>query len=86
MVPLFKEQAHSTAMMKPSLSIIPQEVDHLNHNQVPVVTVDQPLYAISKKVQWILASKLWREKICFILFGGLHIELNALKALGKKSG
>ena len=85
MMPFFKEQVHSSAMIKHSLSIIRQAVDHLNHNQVPVVTFNQPLYAIAKKVQWIWPESYGERKF-IVMFRGLHIELTALKALGKMVG
>lgn len=82
MLPLFKEQAHSPAMIKHSLSVIQKAVELLNQNQVPIVAFDQPLYAIAKKIQWIWPES-FGEKNFVIMFGGLHIELTALKALGK---
>ena len=51
MLPLFKEQAHCPAMIRPSMAIVRESVQFLNPVQIPVVTVDQPLYAIAKQVQ-----------------------------------
>lgn len=82
MLPLFKEQAHSPAMIKHSLTVIQKAVAHLNPNQIPVVAFDQPLYAIAKKIQWCWPDT-FGDKEFIIMFGGLHIELTALKALGK---
>ena len=80
MMPLFKEQAHSPAMIKHSMTIIQKAMKMVNHNQVPVIAFDQPLYAFS--MQWIWPDTYGDEKFV-IMFGGLHIELTALKALGK---
>ena len=52
MLPLFKEQAHSPAMIRHSMSVVRKAVQFLNPGQIPVVTFDQPLYAIAKQVQW----------------------------------
>jgi len=48
---------------------------------VPVIAVDQPLYAISKLIQWNWPSNYGEEQFV-ILLGGLHIEMAALKVLG----
>ena len=58
MMPVFKEQAHSPAMIKHFLSILNKAVKLLNQNQVPVVAFDQPLYALAKKLV-DLAGMLW---------------------------
>ena len=52
MLPLFKEQAHSPAMIRHSMIVVRDAVQFLNPGQIPVVTFDQPLYAIAKQVQW----------------------------------
>ena len=54
---------------------------HLNPGQVPVLACDQPLYAIAKKIQWTWPEKYGEDKL-FIMLGGLHTELAALKAIG----
>ena len=51
-----------------------------------MVAADQPLYALAKQIQWA-----WPEEYgnFFIMFGGLHIEMTALKMIGnvlKQSG
>ena len=51
MLPLFKEQAHSPVMIRHSMSVVRKAVKFLNPGQIPVVTFDQPLYAIAKQVQ-----------------------------------
>ena len=52
MLPLFKEQAHSPAMIKHPVAIVRDAVEFLNPGQIPVVTFDQPLYAIAKQMLW----------------------------------
>ncbi len=58
-----------------------RSVAFLMTSRVPVVTVDQPLFAIAKNIQWKWPLVYGEEKFV-ILFGGLHIELAALKTLG----
>ena len=50
--PLLRDGAHSPAMVKHGMHIIQQIMVRVNPGQIPVLTVDQPLYAIAKKIQW----------------------------------
>ena len=68
-------------MMKHGLDVIRKAVLHINPLQTPVVACDQPLYAISKQIQWTYPEQFGFNKI-FIMFGGLHIEMAALKVIG----
>ena len=58
-LPLFRDVSHTpaTAMVKHGMDIIQQATEHVNPGQTPVFTVDQPLYAIAKRIQW-----KWPEK------------------------
>ena len=53
----------------------------VNPQQTPVITVDQPLYALSKQIQWNCPQTFGEHQFVFVL-GGLHIELAGLKTLG----
>ncbi len=49
--------------------------------QTPVMTVDQPLYAIAKEIQWKKVDELGEH--CFVvMMGDLHIEMTFMKCLG----
>lgn len=88
LLPLFQEDAPTVAMVMHSLDLIKKLVDITNPGQTPVVAVDQPLFAIVKNVQWKWPL-LYGEAKFVVMFGGLHIELAALKTLGdllKSSG
>ena len=52
LLPLFREAAHTTAMIKHGMKSIQCAVKQLNSNQVPVIGSDQPHYAIIKLLQW----------------------------------
>ena len=54
-------------------------VNYLNPGQIPVVAMDQPLYAVAKQIQW---KDSYREQKLVIIFGGLHIETVFLKVIG----
>ena len=81
LLPLFPDQAKSAAMICHSLNIIKACVNHLNYGQTPVVAMDQPLYAVAKQIQWNFPEK-YGERRFVIMFGGLHIEMAFLKAIG----
>ena len=63
--------------------MIKKAVHHINrtqHAQVPVITLDQPLYAITKQTQWTWPEE-FGENNFVILLGGLHIEMAALSVI-----
>ena len=51
-LPLFTASAHSTAMLFHSMDITKEAVQCLNREQIPVLTADQPLFAMIRKIQW----------------------------------
>jgi len=51
MLPIFNEDSKSVAMIHHSIDVIKQAVQTLNPDQVPVVALDQPLYAIAKRIR-----------------------------------
>ena len=48
---------------------------------MPTITVDQPLYTLAKQIHWIWPVRHGEDQF-MVMFGGLHIEMAALKALG----
>lgn len=78
LLPLFLDNAHSAAMIKHSMDIAKAAVNHLNPGQVPVLTADQPLYAIAKAIQWTWPDTHGEDHFV-IMLGGLHIEMTVLK-------
>eukprot|EP00745_Piridium_sociabile_P019361 TRINITY_DN2926_c0_g1_i1.p1 TRINITY_DN2926_c0_g1~~TRINITY_DN2926_c0_g1_i1.p1 ORF type:complete len:195 (+),score=50.86 TRINITY_DN2926_c0_g1_i1:2-586(+) len=63
------------------MDVVKNAVEHVNPGQTPVVTLDQPLFALAKQIQWKWPEKYGEEKMV-VMFGGLHIEMAALKTLG----
>ena len=63
------------------MDVIRQAIRHLNPGQVPVFTVDQPLFSIAKQIQWFWPSE-YGENEFVILLGGLHIEMACFSTLG----
>lgn len=68
-------------MIRHSMDVIKQSVQHINPDQIPVITMDQPLYAIAKHIQWQWPANYGGDKFVIIL-GGLHIEMAGLKLIG----
>lgn len=81
LLPLFRDGAHSPAMVKHGMNIIQQITARVNPDQIPVLTVDQPLYAIAKRIQWKWPEE-YGERQYVVLMGGLHIEMAMLKVIG----
>ena len=81
LLPMFRGNAHSPAMVKHGMGIIKQITSRVNQNQIQVLIVDQLLYAIAKKIQWAWPNE-YGETQYVILMGGLHIEMNLLAFLG----
>lgn len=78
LLPLFIDSAHSVAMLRHSLDITKAAVQYLNPGQIPILTADQPLFAILKEIQWTWPATHGEDRFV-IMFGGLHIEMGMLK-------
>ena len=81
LLPLFREKAQSTCMIKHAMQMVSDAIKHVNPTQIPVIYADQPLYAILKQIQWTWPETHGEDKIVAMM-GGLHIEMNLLKLLG----
>ena len=81
MLPLFTEDSKSVAMIMHAMQLIKQSINFLNPGQIPVVALDQPLYAIAIKVQWTLPSEFGKDHFVVVL-GGLHIEMAFMSMKG----
>ena len=81
LLPLFDEKAATLSMIKHGMNIQQQMTEYLNPGQIPVTTVDQPLFALAKAVQWCWPES-HGEKKHLVIFGGLHIEMALWTTLG----
>ena len=52
LLPIFYEKAATPAMIKHGMDVIRQATTFLNPGQVPLITIDKPLFALVKMVQW----------------------------------
>ena len=62
LLPLFLDSAHTVAMIQHSMDVVKNAVEHVNPGQTPVITLDQPLFALAKQIQW-----KWPEKYILLL-------------------
>ena len=81
LLPMFLDNSHSHATIAHSMNVVKAAVKHLNPLQTPVITLDQPLFALAKEIQWKLPE--YSEDKFVLMLGGLHIEMASLKMLGK---
>ncbi len=63
------------------MNVVKAAINKLNPGQAPVVTLDQPLFAIAKQIQWNWPST-HGENLFVIMLGGLHTEMASLKTAG----
>ena len=82
LLPLFYDQDHSVAVIRHSMNVVKKAVHILNPGQVPIITVDQPLFTIAKQIQWNWTASHGEDHF-IVMFGGLHIEMAAFKTIGK---
>ena len=82
LLPLFKEEAKSAATIRHSFNVVKNVVRHLNPGQIPIIAFNQPFYALAKLIQWYWPDAYGEDK-ALVMFGGLHVEMTALKTIGK---
>ncbi|KAI4802927.1 hypothetical protein KUCAC02_006494 [Chaenocephalus aceratus] len=81
LLPLLRDQAHYVATVRHVMDKIKDIVAFFNPGQVPVIALDQPMYAVAKQVQWHWPENYGEDKFV-IMFGGLQIEMAALRSVG----
>ena len=47
LLPMFLDSAHTVTMIRHSMDVVKNVVEHVNPGQTPVVTLDQPLFALA---------------------------------------
>ena len=75
------EKASTPAMIKHGMDVLKKAIKFLNPAQIPVMAVDQPLFALAKMVQWKWAATHGEDKYV-VMFGGLHLEMALWSTLG----
>ena len=67
LMPLLLENAHATTLLSRVMNLVKEAVEHLNPNQTPVLTMDQPLSAIAKEIQWMCPDSFSNNKYVIII-------------------
>ena len=81
MLPLWRDDSKSLATIKHLPNVLIQTISYLNPGQTAVIGLDQPLYAIVKRIQWLLPNEYDQNKVALML-GALHIEMTMLSCIG----
>ena len=81
LMPLFRDTFSLLALVKHGMGVIAKATECVNHEQVPVLTVDQPLYAIAKKIPWSWPD-VYGDSKYVVMMGGIHSEIALLNVLG----
>ena len=72
-LPIIPKKIHTVAIQYHFMKIIKRAVNFLNPGQTPTDTCDQPVYALTKEMQWRFPENFGPNSY-FTLFGGLHFE------------
>ena len=86
-MPLFHDNAHSLALVKHGMDVIAKATEHENRGKVPVLTVDQPLFAITKKIPWSWLD-VYGDNFCLLQRFATNVQImivfNVFNELGKQ--
>ena len=80
-LPLIDAPVHTLDTQYHCMDIVDKTVKKLNPGQICVDESDQPVFAISKQLQWRFPEQFGPDKY-FCLFGSLHIEKSILALCG----
>ena len=81
MMPILRDDSKSPATIKHLINVLIQSINFLNPGQTAVIGLDQPLYALAKRIQWH-QPLLYGEKKLVVMLGALHIEMVMLSCIG----
>ena len=81
-LPPIDEPVHTLDMQYHCMNIISNTINTLNPGQVPVDTVDQPIFALTKELMIRFPDKFGPDKY-FCLFASLYIEKSLLIICGR---
>ncbi len=81
LLPMFYENVHTIAIIKHGMNVIQQATEHPNPGQIPVLEIDQPLFALAKQAQWCWPD-IHGEDHYVVMLEGLHTEMAMCQVLG----
>ena len=68
-------------MIQHFMKLVKDAIAYINPGQTPIIGIDQPLYALTKQIQWERAD-IYEKNSNVVIMGGLHIEMPSLKMVG----
>ena len=77
LMPLLIENAHATALLSRVMNLVKKAVERLNPNQTPVLTMDQPLPAIAKEIQWLWSDSFSNNKYVIMTRGWVWVGVGS---------
>ena len=81
LLPLISESINSPAMVKYCMTVIQKVVHKVNPGQIPIITADQPVYALLQQIQRKFSNGFGEDAFINVK-GGRHIEMTMLHVLG----
>ena len=81
-LPMINKEVHRLDTMYHIINLNNKITNFFNPSQTPVDTCDQPVYALTKTIEWMHPEALGSGKYLSIL-GGLYIEQSALVMYGE---
>ena len=60
-------------MIKHGMDVLREATSFLKPGQVPVITLDKPLFALAKAIQWKWPDEYGKDKFV-VMLGGLHLD------------
>ena len=76
-LPIIPKKVHTLATQYHCMKIIKRTVSFLNPGQTSIDTCDQPVYALTKEIQWRFPEEFGTDSY-LTAFGGLHFEQRML--------
>jgi hypothetical protein len=64
---MFRDPAHSPAMICHAMTIVMSAVETVNPGQTPVLALDQPLYSLAKVIQWNWPEKFGEKRLVLMV-------------------
>ena len=61
-------------MVRHCMDVIIKVINQVHPSQVPIITADQPVYALGKRIQWMYPEEYGESKIIMSMVC-LHIEM-----------
>ena len=80
-LPLIDKPVHTLKAQYHCMSVIVDTIKKINPDQIPIDTCDQPVFALTKEVQWRY-PETFSDDLYLSILGGLHIEQEVLTIHG----